>query len=200
MKKIIYTALLAGTCLTEGQTLEMPKNAKQMEQAIVEAGKRLDADYAKFGVFDARVANDYAALSQAYYKAGNLDSAIEYALHALKVAMKLRKENDPLLAKRYYDAGNLYYMHKEHPTAMLYMQKAAGIYEKAGKGSEAALADTYEAIASIYINLGDLEKSKAYAQKTLALRKNILPKNDPAIKRTEENLKFLESEIAKKHN
>ncbi len=193
MKKIIYTAILSAIPLIAAET-----SAVQTDGAVAEAGKRLDADYAKFGMFDARVANDYAALSQAYYKAGNLDSAIEYALHALKVSMKLRKENDPKLAKRYYDTGNLYYMHKAHPTAMLYMQKAANIYEKAGKGSEAALADTYEAIASIYINLEDLERSKAYAQKTLALRKAILPKIDPAIKRTEENLKFLEAEIAKK--
>ena len=170
-----------------------------MEQTIVEAGKRLDADYTKFGVFNARVAEDYVALSQAYYKSGKFDEAIEYALHALKVEMKLRKENDPKLAKLYFDTGNKYYMHKEHPTALLYMQKAVEIYKNSGEQKSKELGDTYEAIASIYINLEDLEKSKVYAKKTLALRKTILPKNDPAIKRTEENLKFLEQEIAKKH-
>ena len=199
MKKIIYSALLAGTCLTAGQTASMQENAKQMEQIIVEAGKKLDADYAKFGVFNARVAEDYTALSQAYYKTGKLDESIEYALRALKVEMKLRKENDPKLAKLYFDTGNKYYMHKEHPTALLYMQKAVEIYKNSGQQEGKALGDSYEAIASIYINLEDLEQSKKYAQKTLALRKTVLHKGDPALKRAEDNLKFLEQEIRKKN-
>ena len=189
VKTLLLIPLLGITLLSAGDVTEQ----------IVAAGKKLDADYTKYGMFDTRVAEDYAALSEAYYKKGNLDNAIDYALHALKVAMKLRKENDPVLAKRYYDTGNLYYMHKQHPTAILYMQKAAVIYINAGSEAQVSLADTYEAIASIYINLEDLEKAKAYAQKTLTLRKKILPENDPALKRAEENLKYLEQETAKRH-
>ena len=188
-KNLLFIPLLGATVLF----------AADLSQPIAAAEKKLDADYAKYGLFDTRVGADYAALSEAYYKTGELDKAIENALRALKVAMKLRKENDPLLAKRYYDAGNLYYMHKQHPTALLYMQKAAAIYEKAGSEARRSLADTYEAIGSIYINLQDLQKSKVYAAKTLTVRKAILPKNDPALMRSEENLKFLEAQIAKKN-
>ena len=198
MKKIICTALLAGSCLTAGQTASIQENAKQMEQVIVEAGKKLDADYAKFGVFNARVAEDYAALSQAYYKSGKFDEAIEYALRALKVEMKLRKENDPKLAKLYFDTGNKYYMHKEHPTALLYMQKAVEIYKNSDQKESKELGDTYEAIASIYINLEDFEKSKSNLETCLAIRKKVLSPHDVTVKRTEENLKFVEQEIAKK--
>ena len=47
--------------------------------------------------------------------------------------MKLLKEDDPALAHAYADMGNKYYMHKENPTAILYLKKALELYGKMQK-------------------------------------------------------------------
>jgi len=161
------------------------------------ASKKLEADIAKNDLFSQVVADDYKRLSEAYYQTGDLESSIEYILRALKIEMKIRKEDDPKLAKLYYDAGNMYYMNKQHPTAILYMEKAAEIYLKSPQKESLALADTYEAIASIYINLQDLDKSLLYAEKCLQIREKMLPENDEARQRSVENIAFLKQEIAK---
>ena len=197
MKK---TIVWLGYCLIGVNLMAAGNNSmatQGIESKIASAGGQLDADYSKYGQFNSRVASDYSVLSNAYFKAGKFDEAIEYALHALKVEMKLRKENDPKLAKLYFDTGNKYYMHKEHPTALLYMQKAAEIYKNIGQQESKELGDTYEAIASIYINLEDFEKSKSNLETCLAIRKKVLSPDDAVVKRTEDNLKFVEQEIAK---
>ena len=112
--------------------------------------------------------------------------------------MKIRKEDDPLLAKLYFDTGNKYYKNKQHPTAILYMEKAAEIYKKGADKDSLALADTYEGIASIYINLEDYKKSLAYNEKALELRKKLLPKNDEALQRSIQNSVYLKEELKKK--
>ena len=198
MKKTIYIALLISTQVLADEAMILQDDNAQTKQAIVNAGEKLDADYSKFGVFDEHVAKDYTQLSRSYYKVGKLDNAISYALHALKVEMYLRKDNDPALAKLYYDTGNLYYMHKQHPTALLYMQKATEIYRNSGEKYSKELGDTYEAISSIYINLENFKKSKENLQTCLSIRQKILPPNRQSIKRTEENLKFVKEEISKR--
>jgi tetratricopeptide (TPR) repeat protein len=126
-----------------------------------------------------------------------LDESIEYALRALKIEMKLRKENDPVLAKLYFDTGTKYYKYKQHPTAMLYMKEAAKIYENNSGTESIEAADIYEAIASIYINLKDNKKSLVYANKCLDIRKKKLKAGDEATKRAEMNVDFLKKELEK---
>ena len=189
MKKILISsavALLLGT------------SATMAENAIDKAGKILLEDQTKYGTFHPKVAKGYMALSEAYEKLGKFDESIEYALYALKVDMKLLKEDDPKLAKLYFDTGRKYYKHKQHPTAMLYMEKAASIYTKGSDKESLALADTYEAISSIYINLDDYKKSLEYSEKTLNIRQKKLGRNDEAEKRTEQNIEFIKQELAKK--
>jgi tetratricopeptide (TPR) repeat protein len=128
---------------------------------------------------------------------GKFDESIEYALHAIKVETKLLKSDDPKLAKLYFDTGNKYYMHKQHPTAMLYMEKAAKIYEAASGAESSEMAHTYEAIASIYINLKDNKKSLEYAQKCLDIRKKKLKEGDEATKRAQMNVDYLKEELKK---
>ena len=111
--------------------------------------------------------------------------------------MKIYDDNSLKLAKLYYDTGNMYYMYKQHPTAMLYMQKAAQIYRGNGKRGSRELADTYEAIAGIYINLDDYKKSLIYVEKCLLLRSQLLPENDPAMQRAKMNVEFLRGAIKK---
>jgi len=214
MKKPLYktccTILLAAVILSSAvQSSEEADSDAKMEakyrkekalakSAIDTAGKKLEADYEKYGQFTEKVADDYRAISEAYYRYGDLQSSIEYALHALKVEMKLRSEDDPVLAKLYFDTGNKYYMSKQHPTEILYLQKAVDIYNNGtGKGS-LALADTYEGIASIYINLEDYKKSLYYNKKTLEIWKKKLSKDDEALQRSIMNQTFLEQEISKK--
>jgi tetratricopeptide (TPR) repeat protein len=173
--------------------------AADANAARKEAGEKLQKDLEKFGLFSPEVAADYRKISQAALAAGDLDGAIEYAMFTLKVEMKLQKEDDPELAKLYFDTGNLYYKHKQHPTAVLYIEKAATIYN-AGKGKGSlALADTYEALASIFINLQDLEKSLSYNEKALKIRKEKLPKGDEALQRSMMNDSYLRDELKKKH-
>jgi tetratricopeptide (TPR) repeat protein len=189
MKKILISsavALLLGT------------SATMAENAVDKAGKILLEDQAKYGTFHLKVAKDYMALSEAYEKLGKFDESIEYALYALKVDMKLLKEDDPKLAKLYFNTGRKYYKYKQHPTAMLYMEKAASIYKNGSDKESLALADTYEAISSIYINLDDYKKSLEYSEKTLDIRQKKLGKNDEAVKRTEQNIEFIKQELAKK--
>ena len=174
------------------------KDQAAAKAALDKASKKLENDYKKNDQFTQVIADDYKVLSEAYYKMGNLQSSIEYALHALKIEMKIRKENDPILAKLYFDTGNKYYMNKQHPTAILYMEKAAKIYNNDTGTESLALADTYEAISSIYINLEDLAKSLAYSGKCLEIRKKMLDKNDEALLRTLQNIEFLKQEIKKK--
>jgi tetratricopeptide (TPR) repeat protein len=102
-----------------------------------------------------------------------------------------------VLAKLYFDTGNKYYMHKQHPTAMLYMEKAAKIYEAASGAESPEMADTYEGIASIYINLKDNKKSLDYAQKCLDIRKKKLKAGDEATKRAQMNVDYLKEELKK---
>ena len=89
-------------------------------------------------------------------------------------------------------------MHKQHPTAILYMDKAVEIYLKSPQKESVALADTYEGIASIYINLEDFEKSLAYNEKALLLRKKLLPENDEALQRSIQNSVYLKETLKKK--
>ena len=208
MRKIILPTailLLMGTSSAQAET-ETPEPAKEnayfekiykAKIALDNASEALSKDYEKYGIFHPKVAEEYKVISNAYFTMGKLEQSIEYAMHALKVEMKLQKEDDPQLAKLYFDTGNKYYMFKQHPTAILYMEKAAQVYNNgSGKGS-LALADTYEAIASVYINLEDNEKSLAYAQKCLDIRKKKLPKKNKALQRAQMNVDYLKEELKK---
>jgi len=183
--------LLNSNVVAEAQTPEAAK------VSLEKANKALAEDSEKLGFFNAKVAEDLKAVSDALFVMNKLDESIEYALRALKVEMKLRKENDPVLAKLYFDTGNKYYKHKQHPTAILYMEKAAKIYEEATGSDSIELADTYEAIASIYINLKDNAKSLDFAQKCLDIRKKKLKAGDESVKRAEQNVEFLKKELQK---
>jgi tetratricopeptide (TPR) repeat protein len=196
MKKImISSALLLLLNTTAG--LAETQTPEQAKVALEKANKTLAEDSEKLGLFNEKVAEDLKAVSDALFSMNKLDESIEYALRALKVEMKLRKENDPVLAKLYFDTGNKYYMHKQHPTAMLYMEKAAKIYEAASGAESLEMADTYEGIASIYINLKDNKKSLEYANKCLDIRKKKLKAGDEATKRAEMNVEFLKKELEK---
>ena len=209
MKKIILSTslLLLLTAITHAET-KTPEEQKA-EKAYSEkmnnsqttadkASKQLQIDLDKFGLFSEKVADDYKVISEAYLSMGKFDESIEYALHAIKVEMKLLKDDDPKLAKLYFDTGNKYYMHKQHPTAILYMNKAVEVYLKSPQKESLALADTYEGIASIYINLEDFEKSLAYNEKALVLRKKLLPENDEALQRSIQNSVYLKETLKKK--
>jgi tetratricopeptide (TPR) repeat protein len=209
MKKIILSTslllLLGTTTYAETKTPEVLKAEKAYNDRMTKsqntadkASKQLQVDLDKYGLFSEKVADDYKAISEAYFSMGKFDESIEYALHAIKVEMKLLKSDDPKLAKLYFDTGNKYYMHKQHPTAILYMDKAVEIYLKSPQKESVALADTYEGIASIYINLEDFEKSLAYNEKALLLRKKLLPENDEAVQRSIQNSIFLKKELKKK--
>jgi len=208
MKKIILSTsllfLLATTTYAETKTPEEQKAEKAYNERMNtsqttadKASKQLQVDLEKYGLFSEKVADDYKAISEAYLSMGKFDESIEYALHAIKVETKLRKEDDPKLAKLYFDTGNKYYMHKQHPTAMLYMEKAAKIYKAASGAESPELADTYEAIASIYINLKDNVKALDFAQKCLDIRKKKLKEGDEAIKRAQMNVDYLKEELNK---
>jgi len=210
MKKIILSTtialvLMTGNSYSETKTSEQIKAEKvyqvKMDKAkatLEKANDALSKDYEKYGVFHPKVAEDNKVISEAYFTLGKLDESIEYALRALKVEMKLQKEDDPELAKLYFETGNKYYMHKQHPTAMLYMKEAAKIYEKNSEKESLALADTYEAIASVFINLEDNEQSLVYAQKCLDIRTKKLNKEDEALQRAHMNVNFLKKELEKK--
>jgi tetratricopeptide (TPR) repeat protein len=209
MKKIILSTslllLLSTTIYAETKTPEEVKAEKAYNERMNKsqttadkASKQLQVDLEKYGLFSEKVADDYKAISEAYFSMGKFDESIEYALHAIKVETKLRKEDDPKLAKLYFDTGNKYYMHKQHPTAILYMNKAVEVYLKSPQKESLALADTYEGIASIYINLEDFEKSLAYNEKALVLRKKLLPENDEALQRSIQNSAYLKETLKKK--
>ena len=210
MKRIILSTtialvLMTGNSYSETKTSEQIKAEKvyqvKMDKAkatLEKANDALSKDYEKYGVFHPKVAEDNKVISEAYFTLGKLDESIEYALRALKVEMKLQKEDDPELAKLYFETGNKYYMHKQHPTAILYMKEAAKIYEKNSEKESLALADTYEAIASVFINLEDNEQSLVYAQKCLDIRTKKLNKEDEALQRAHMNVNFLKKELEKK--
>jgi tetratricopeptide (TPR) repeat protein len=209
MKKIILSTslllLLATTTYAETKTPEEQKAEKAYNErmnnsqtTVDKASKQLQVDLDKYGLFSEKVADDYKAISEAYFFMGKFDESIEYPLHAMKVEMKLLKGDDPKLAKLYFDTGNKYYMHKQHPTAILYMNKAVEVYLKSPQKESVALADTYEGIASIYINLEDFEKSLAYNEKALLLRKKLLPKDDEALQRSIQNSVYLKETLKKK--
>jgi tetratricopeptide (TPR) repeat protein len=170
--------------------------ASDNETAMKQTFDTLQKDIKQHGIFHPDVAKDYESISKGYLAQNKLDEATDYALKALKVEMKLLAPNDPKLARRYFETGNLYYKHKAHPTALLYMEKAASIYAAADKES-LPLADTYEAVASIYVSLGDPQKALEFNDKARKIRKSKLPAGDAALKRSEENAKFLEEEIKK---
>jgi tetratricopeptide (TPR) repeat protein len=209
MKKIILSTslillLTTGISHAETKTSEQIKAEKvyqdkmdKVKKTLDKANEALSKDYEKYGVFHSKVAEDYKAISEAYFTMGKYDESIEYALHALKVEMKLQKENDPALAKLYFDTGNKYYMHKQHPTAILYMKKAAKIYENSTEKESLVLADTYEGIASTFINLEDFNKSLAYAEKCLDIRKKKLKNEDEALQRAQMNVEYLKKELKK---
>jgi tetratricopeptide (TPR) repeat protein len=203
----IALALLLSSTLTFADTktavetkaeAQYQKELASAKTALDAASKNLENDFEKYPLFSKEISSDYKALSEAYYKTGNLELSIEYALHALKIDMKIRKDNDPLLARLYFDTGNKYYMHKQHPTAILYMEKAAQIYNSGTEKESLELANTYEGISSIYINLEDYAKSLTYNEKCLAIRKKKLDKNDEALQRTLQNIEFTKQEMLKK--
>jgi tetratricopeptide (TPR) repeat protein len=209
MKKIILSTslllLLGTTTYAETKIPEVLKAEKTYNEkmnnsqtTVDKASKQLQVDLDKYGLFSEKVADDYKAISEAYFSMGKFDESIEYALQAMKVEMKLLKGDDPKLAKLYFDTGNKYYMHKQHPTAILYMNKAVEVYLKSPQKESVALADTYEGIASIYINLEDFEKSLAYNEKALVLRKKLLPENDEALQRSIQNSVYLKETLKKK--
>jgi len=167
----------------------------KVKKTLDKANEALSKDYEKYGVFHPKVAEDYKVISEAYFTMSKLDESIEYALRALKVEMKLRKEDDPALAKLYFDTGNKYYMHKQHPTAILYMTKAASIYENSTEKGSLVLADTYEGIASTFINLEDFNKSLTYAEKCLDIRKKKLKKEDEEVQRAQMNIEYLKGKL-----
>ena len=210
MKKTILSTFLmllltASISHAETKTPEQIKAEKAYHvkidnaQAIRDkANEALSKDYEKYGVFHPTVAEDYKAISEAYFTMGKYDESIEYALNALKVEMKLQKEDDPSLAKLYFDTGNKYYMHKQHPTAILYMKKAAQIYENSAEKESLVLADTYEGIASTFINLEDFRKSLVYGEKCLEIRTKKLKKEDGTLQRAQMNVDYLKGKLKKK--
>jgi hypothetical protein len=186
-----FTTLSIAILLTSGAFA-----ASNEGNTIKQTFDTLESDIKHHGVFHPSVAKDYETISKGYLAEGKLDEAIDYALKTLKVEMKLLAPNDPKLAKRYFETGNLYYRHKQHPTALLYIEKAAGIYAAVDKES-LPLADTYEAAASIYVNLENPQKALEFNDRARKIRKAKLPAGDAALKRSEQNSEFLKREIAK---
>jgi len=170
------------------------ENKVENKTQLEKANDLLQKDLDKFGIFNLEVAKDYYAISELYFNMGKFNEAVDYGLHALKVEMKLKKNDDPTLAKMYFDIGYIYYMHKQHPTAVLYMMKAIEIYLNSKDKESLALADSYEGISSIYINLEDLSKSLFYIEKCLVIRQKKLDKNSEVLQRTFQNIEFLKKE------
>ncbi len=210
MNKIILSAALAlllSTNMVQAETLtpsqEQAKKAYEAKAAKIKAAmekvsQNLSKNYKGRGCFDMGMVEDYNTLSNGNFELGDFDAAIEWGLRGLKVQMKLLKEDDPALAHAYADMGNKYYMHKENPTATLYFKKALELYEKNPKTDPLTLADTYEMIASVFMNLDDYEQSLDYADKCLELRQKHLKKEDEeALKRSIMNIDFLKDEIKK---
>ncbi len=196
--QVAATVCLITTFATATQTQTPPESIlEKTKESLQSAIDVLSGDYEKYGTFHPKVAKDYKAVSDAYFSMGELEHSIEYAMHALKVEMKLLKEDDPKLAKLYFDTGNKYYMFKQYPTAILYMEKAAHIYNNGSGKKSLTLADTYEGIASVYINLENKEKSLEYAKKCLDIRKKRLKKEDEARQRAQMNVNYLK-EVLKK--
>ena len=59
------------------------------------------------------------------------------------------------------------------------------------------VANTYEMIASVFMNLSDYEQSLAYADKCLELRQKHFKKGDEVLQRAIMNVNFLKKEIKK---
>jgi len=212
MKKIILSTSIALLLMTnisyaDTKTSEQIKVEKDYQQKMDKANKVLDnandalsKNYKRHGMFHSTVAEDYKVISEAYFTLGKLDESIDYSLHALKVEMKLQKENNPSLAKLYFDTGNKYYMHKQHPTAILYMKKALEIYKNSPEKDPLVISDIYESIASVYINLEDYQKSLDYEDKCLSIRQKHLKKDNESLKRAQMNIKYLNEELQKNKN
>ena len=209
MKKIMLSTALVLLFSANAVAAEILTPAQEQAQKVYEAevakikssmqkaSEHLNANYKGRGCFDMDMVKDYNTLSEGSFALGDFDAAIAWGLRALKVQMKLLKGDDPALADAYSDMGNKYYMHKEHPTAVLYLKKALELYEKNPKTDPLTIADTYEMIASVFMNLDDYEQSLDYANKCLQLRQKHLKKEDEALKRSIMNVKFLKEEVGK---
>ena len=58
---------------------EYQKSIEEAKKQLVSAGEKLEADLEKYGQFSRQAIDSYQSLANAYYKSGNLDSAIEYS-------------------------------------------------------------------------------------------------------------------------
>jgi len=159
--------------------------------ALQKANDSLSVNWEKFGPVSKEVSADYKHIAKA---SRSIESSINYSLKALKIDEKILKAYDPEIARDYFIIGNAYYSHKQHRTAIFFLEKSAELREK-NLGEQIDTAEVYLSLANVYESYGEPENVLVYLKKGLKIQEKILGKDDEKTKVTRINIAYIENKL-----
>lgn len=142
----------------------------QKTEALATYQTALDYNRKKFGLWNAKVADNFTNIGTLYNDLGNLQMSIIYLDSAEMVQDSVLSPDAPEFALLYNNLGAVYTSKGDHRQALRYLEDGLDLYKK-------HLGDSHPEVASIYVNIGlllldqgDVDKALTYFKKTYSIR------------------------------
>jgi tetratricopeptide (TPR) repeat protein len=137
----------------------------------------------------------YAALAQLLNSAGRQSEALPYAEKALDVWRATLAKDDPDLAVALNNLGNAV-QPGDPGRALALFAEAEEVWRAAGADRRVDVAKALNNQGAALAQMGRLSEALDRFQKALALRREILPPDDPAIQSTLHNIELVHKQQA----
>jgi len=151
----------------------------------------LEMNLKQHGSMSNEVSADYKRLAK---HSKSIENTIYNLLKALKIDETILASNDIQIAKNYLNVGTAYYQHKQHRTALFFLEKSAQLNNKHNY-SEKDKAEVYSALASVYNSYDNHQKALENLQKVLLIQEKLLGKDHDKTKITRINIEYEENKL-----
>jgi len=128
------------------------------------------------------LANAYGNKSYVYLRLKKFDLMLEFILNSHQIRLKLFDEDSLPLAQSFHNVGECYRMVKNYPEALTNLLKAKDMREAKLKLAEPMhpdLATSYNNLALLHRDMGDLETAKTYIADALIIREYLYDDKHP---------------------
>ncbi len=159
--------------------------------ALQKESSTLESNLNQYGAMSKEVSADYKKLAE---NSKDIEYKIYNLLKALKIDEAILASNNVQIEKDYLNVGTAYYMHKQHRTALFFLEKSAQLNNKYNN-SEKGKVEIYSTLATVYNSYGNYQKALDSLKKVLLIQEKLFGKNHDKTKVTRMNIEYEEKKL-----
>lgn len=126
------------------------------------------------------LANGYTYTSKVYFLKGQYSKSIEYEEKAINIWVEKLGDSHPYIAASYQNLANMYSYERDYDKALEYDYKAMQIKRDFMGEESQQVAESYADIGNVFLKMGNLNNSKYFLNKSIALYNKVSP-SDPGL-------------------